>query len=84
MLHIIPASHESTEEGLALSGSKVLMKAGKAICDVRDKLAAQGKLGQAAMVECCGMPEEKVYHTLAQLDGEASYFSVIIVKEEEI
>lgn len=84
MLHIIPSSHESTDEGLALSGNKVLMKAGKAITEVRDKLAASGQLQNAAMVECCGMENEKIYHSLQDLGEEASYFSVIVVKEKAI
>ncbi len=84
MLHIVPSSHESTEEGLALSGNKVLMKAGRAIGEVRDRLAAEGKLNHAAMVECCGMENQKIYRSLADLDGDASYFSVIVVKEEAL
>lgn len=81
MLHIIPASHERTDEGLSLPGNKVLMKAGRAVGEVRDKLAEQGALERAAMVERCGMEGEKIYRTLADLDENASYFSVIVVKE---
>ncbi|WP_087066072.1 precorrin-2 C(20)-methyltransferase [Intestinibacillus massiliensis] len=81
LLHIIPSSHESTEAGLNLPGNKVLMKAGKSICAVRDRLAEDGKLDDAAMVECCGMENEKVYHTLRDLSDASSYFSVIVVKE---
>lgn len=33
MLHIIPATHGRAEEGLALSGSKVLMKTGKSVLE---------------------------------------------------
>lgn len=84
MLHIVPSSHESTEEGLGLPGNKVLMKAGKAIDAVRDRLAQAGKLDNAAMVECCGMENEKVYRSLRELDDTASYFSVIVVKEDAI
>lgn len=84
MLHIVPSSHESTEEGLALPGNKVLMKAGRAIGEVRDRLAAEDQLRNAAMVECCGMNNQKIYRSLADFNGEASYFSVIVVKEEAL
>lgn len=82
MLHIVPSSHESTEEGLCLPGNKVLMKAGKAIHDVRDRLERDGNLDKAAMVECCGMENERVYRSLKELDDSASYFSVIVVKDK--
>lgn len=80
ILHIIPSSHESTDEGLSLPGNKVLMKAGKSMASVRDRLARDGKLKNAAMVECCGMENQKIHHSLDDLSGDASYFSVIVVK----
>lgn len=83
MLHIIPASHEATEQGLALQGSKVLMKAGKRILEVRDKLAATGALQNAALVERCGMEGERIVTDLATLSDPTGYFSVILVKEGE-
>lgn len=82
LLHIVPSSHESTDLGLALPGNKVLMKAGRAIAEVRERLAVEGKLERAAMVERCGMEQEKVYPSLAGQQGDASYFSVIVVKED--
>ncbi len=84
LLHIVPASHARTEEGLSLPGNKVLMKAGRAVMQVRDKLAERGALERAAMVERCGMQGEKIYRTLTALEGETSYFSVIVVKEEQV
>lgn len=82
MLHIIPASHTSTDDGLALPGNKVLMKAGRAILDVREKLEAQGKLEQAALVERCGMEGERIVTDLRELDDPTGYFSIILVKED--
>lgn len=81
MLHIIPASHESTDDGLSLSGTKVLMKAGKSILDVREKLRKQGRLKTSALVERATMPEERVVHDLDLLDNPTGYFSIIISKE---
>ena len=82
ILHIVPSSHKSTEEGLRLPGNKVLMKAGKAILDVKDRLERDGNLENAAMVECCGMENERVYHSLKELNDSSSYFSVIVVKDK--
>lgn len=81
LLHIVPAAHDSTDLGLSLPGNKVLMKAGRAAGEVCDKLRQAGRLRQAALVENCGMESEKVYTDLEAFDGEAGYFSVIVVKE---
>ncbi len=81
MLHIIPASHKSTDEGLTLSGTKVLMKAGKSILEVREKLRKQGKLETSALVERATMAGERVVHNLDALDDPTGYFSIIISKE---
>lgn len=83
MLHIIPASHSSTKEGLALSGNKILMKAGKSILEVRDLLEADGELDSAALVERCSMEGERVVRDLRELDDPTGYFSVILVQEEQ-
>ena len=83
-MHIIPASHQATEDGLDLPGSKVLMKAGKSILDVRAQLAARGQLDRAALVERCGMEGERVVRDLNTLDDPTGYFSIILVKEEPV
>lgn len=77
-LHIIPASYPNTDAALALRGNKILMKSGKSIAAVKDKL--QGK--NAMMVERASMADEKVYYTLEEVDESASYFSVVVIKEE--
>ena len=81
MLHIIPASHGAVDEGLDLAGSKVLMKAGKSILEVRDKLAARGELQNAALVERCGMEGQRIVTDLSTMDDPTGYFSIILVKE---
>ena len=81
MLHIIPASHGVLDEALDLPGSRVLMKAGKSILEVRDTLAARGELANAALVERCGMEGERIVTDLAALDDPTGYFSIILVKE---
>lgn len=82
MLHIIPASYEGTEAALDLKGNKVLMKTGKSLRKVFDLLKEKGLYEAAQMVSRCGMTEEKIYPTLACVQEESSYFSIVVVKEE--
>ena len=78
-LHIIPASYQ-IEEALKLKGTKVFMKSGKKIGAVKE---AVGKShGRAVMVENCGMENETVYENLNDVKENASYYSLIIVKEK--
>ena len=80
-LTILPSSYKNVREGLHTQGTKVLMKANRAIIEVRDILREEGMIDQAVMVECCGMENEKIYKDLNELDDRTSYFSIIIVKD---
>ncbi|WMJ89536.1 precorrin-2 C(20)-methyltransferase [Anaerocolumna sp. MB42-C2] len=76
-LHIIPGSY-SISDAITLKGTKVLMKTGKKFGEVKEQIKALGL--HAAMVENCGMEQEKVYSTLDEIPEEAGYYSLIIVK----
>lgn len=80
-LHIIPASYEGIEEALALKGTRVLMKSGKSIGKVKSLLADMEKPPRVKMVERCGMKGERVSRRLEDLDEEAGYFSILIVRD---
>ena len=82
MLHIIPATHGRAEEGLALSGSKVLMKTGKSVLEVRELLRQRGELGSAALIERVGMDGQRLIENLDELEQPSGYFSIILVKEQ--
>ena len=77
-LHVAPASYP-IEEALELSGTKVLMKAGKKMGRVKETLRAHG--AACRMVENCGMADEKIYDSVEEIPDEAGYYSLIIVKE---
>ena len=47
------------------------------------ELREKGLIKNAGMVERCGLPGEKVYYNLEEIDPASSYFSVILVKEKE-
>ncbi len=81
-LHIIPSSYDGLDALLTLPGSKVLMKSGKKITQIKDKLEQHGLLEKAKMAECCGMENEKLYDSLEDLNEDSSYFSIILVKGE--
>lgn len=74
MLHIIPATFKG-HMGDELSGTRVLMKSGKTIMDIKDRLAEEN----AMMVECATMENEKIYKNIGDLKEQSSYFSLIIV-----
>ena len=78
LLHIVPASYQ-VDDALELRGTKVFMKAGKKIADVKKKIAESGM--QAMMIENCGMADEKIYRSVEEIPADAGYYSLIIVKE---
>ena len=82
-LIILPGSYKESSKFLDAPGNKVLMKSASQIASVRDELKERGLLSHAAMVERCGLPGEKVYRDLNEIDEKSSYFSIILVKEKE-
>ena len=78
-IHIIPASYQ-IEDALKLPGTKILMKSGKQIGKVKEQVKALGL--EAVMIENCGMDQEKVYRNLDEIDHQAGYYSLMIVKDK--
>jgi precorrin-2/cobalt-factor-2 C20-methyltransferase len=81
-LHIIPASYDGLVEALALKGTRVLMKSGKSIGKVKTLLKDMERPPEVKMVERCGMQGERVFNRLEDLDEEAGYFSILVVKDK--
>lgn len=82
-LIVLPGSYKESSKFLDGPGNKVLMKSASEIGRVRDDLRERGLIKNSGMVERCGLPGEKVYRDLEQIDPKSSYFSVILVKEKE-
>lgn len=78
-IHILPASYD-IENSLELPGTKVLMKAGRKMSDVKRLLDEKGL--DAMMVENCGMEEERIYLSTGDIPEEAGYYSLLVVKEK--
>lgn len=81
-LHVIPASYEGGLEALDLKGTKVLMKSGKFIGSIKEHLKNMENPPTVKMVERCGMEGERVFHSIDEIDEDASYFSVLIVRDQ--
>ena len=80
-LHIIPAGADDGQ-ALTLSGTRVLMKAGRALPQLLARLKARGLLDRAMLVQNCGLPGERILKTIPEdFDGNPSYFTTVIVKE---
>lgn len=80
-LHVIPATFqaEDMDEILKHPGTKVLMKSGKKLKEIRESILRSGQ--DAVMIENCGMPEEKIYRSAQEIPEQAGYYTLIIVKE---
>ncbi len=79
-LHILPASYEGLDEHVKLAGTKILMKSGRKMKNVKDAIKKAGQ--KFLMVENCGMENENIYTRVEDVPDESSYYSLIIVKEK--
>jgi precorrin-2/cobalt-factor-2 C20-methyltransferase len=75
-LHIIPGNY-GLEEALGLSGTKVFMKIGSRLSELKTML---NESQEVFMVENCGMENEHCYNGVKELPDKAGYFSVVVVK----
>ncbi|QIB68883.1 precorrin-2 C(20)-methyltransferase [Aminipila butyrica] len=82
-LHVIPASYAGTEEALHMTGTKVLMKSGKSIGKLKEYIRTMDNPPSVKMVERCGMEGERVFQNIDEIDEEASYFSVLILRDQK-
>ncbi|MEG1997495.1 MAG: precorrin-2 C(20)-methyltransferase [Clostridiales bacterium] len=82
-LHIIPAGYGKLSEYLQLPGTKVIMKTGKNLTEVKDTLSKLDLLDCASLVADCGLPGQKVYPSIKDAGNDEGYFATIIVKERQ-
>lgn len=78
-LHIIPAVHKGQEK-LGDTGNYVLMKSGSHMKETKSLLRESNR--DVTVVENCGMPTEKIYHSADEIPDDAGYFSLVIAKEK--
>lgn len=81
-IHIFPGSY-GVEKIFGLSGTKVIMKSAGRADDVVKSLADAVKCERCRVcaVTNCGMPDEKVYTNVNDMEEKPGYFTTFIVKE---
>ena len=72
---------DQIEEGLKLPGTKIIMKMGKNMAQVKQWIRDAGM--EACMIENCGMPGERIFRSVDEIDEQAGYYSLLIVKEKK-
>lgn len=77
-LHILPSSYDIEKE-IQLKGTKVLMKAGTKMAQVKGLI--REKDACVHMIENCGMPGERIYTSVEQIPDCAGYYSLLILKD---
>lgn len=80
-LHILPASMKDLPAALALVGSKVIMKSGQALEDIKNLIYNEGLENHAVIVSDCGLESQQVITNIEEA-GEESYFSTILIKSK--
>lgn len=78
-LHILPAGTENLKTLLQLPGTKVLMKAGRALPRVKAALQKAGLLDRTMAVQDCGMPTQKIWRSATDLPDKAGYFVTLVI-----
>ena len=71
------------EQTLHTEGTKVIMKTGRSVEQVKKLLKQHGYYENAKMVQNCGLEQEHVFQSLDEATNDASYFSIIVCKEED-
>lgn len=79
-LHIA-TGQDDLETVLCYSGTKVIMKCGRKMGQLKELLLREESRGaKVYAVSECGAPEEKKYYSAAELPEEANYMTTVIVK----
>lgn len=82
ILSIIPASYfKDVDEILNIKGNKIIMKSGKNIMKIINRIKERGLSKNTQIVEFCNMDEEKIFKDINEYDG-SSYLSTILIKEK--
>ncbi|MCF0151450.1 MAG: precorrin-2 C(20)-methyltransferase [Firmicutes bacterium] len=77
-LHIIPGTYNPAE-GLDYPGTRILMK--NNLAETKAALKERGL--SAALVENCGMENQRLIAASEELPDKSGYFTVLIVKEQK-
>lgn len=81
-IHILPGAY-GTGEWEQYSGTRILMKSGGRLGEVKEQLVRSENDGniKAYAVTNCGMEQQEVFHDIGKLEDDAGYFTTIVVKD---
>lgn len=82
-VHILSGQGNLDDE-LNQSGTKIIMKSGKNISEIKQKLVeleAAGKVTVNAVIDC-GMETEQIFRSAMTIPDDSKYMMTIIVKEK--
>jgi len=80
-IHIIPGNYD-VQKALSLSGTLVFMKSGSKLQELKEKLSSQKDLYEIKAVTNCGLEGEHIYNNIDEIETDAGYFTVVIVKQK--
>lgn len=80
-LIVIPASCSKFDELLKQNGTKVIMKNGRDIMEIKSRLKINGYKKVSAICNC-GMESEKIYRGIDSIPDECGYFTIIMAVKE--
>lgn len=83
-IHIIPGSYR-LEDSFSQEGTLVFMKSGKKLGELKEFLLQKKDFFNFDFygISNCGMENEKIYSSINELSENASYFTIVIVKNIE-
>ena len=79
-LTIIPGAYVQVEKMLEQDGTKVIMKSGNALSEVKRILEEKGMSDRSAMVANCGLHNQRVYKDIKKSEDDEGYFVTILIK----
>jgi len=80
-LLVVPVLAGDPRAALAVPGTKIFMKSGRELVKLRELLRERGLLDRAYMVADCGLETEEVFTDLDEIDENASYMAVVVLKD---
>lgn len=83
-IHVIPGSYD-TEKTLELAGTRIYMKSGKRLAELKEMLDVQSakRPMEVYCVENCGMETERKVYGIENLDSSLGYLTTVIVKDKK-
>ncbi len=76
-IHIIPATY-GLSESMELPGTKILMKAGTKLKEIKE--IARSNNYEVAVIENCGMKEERIMRGIDEVPDSSGYYTTAIIK----